>query len=103
MCLAKDKYEVILVKNKNLKNNKKAIKDNDDNLFNEMSYELAGDIGAIDNDEMVNNKKLVTEKNNNDNIFTEMASEFAGPRGSIDSEDMVNNPKRRNVRNDKNK
>lgn len=37
----------------------------DKNFFNEMNYELAGDIGAIDNEDMKNNKKLVTEKSNN--------------------------------------
>ncbi|ABR46763.1 hypothetical protein Amet_0536 [Alkaliphilus metalliredigens QYMF] len=39
----------------------------DENFFKEMNYELAGDIGAIDNEDMVNNRKLKsnqTEKNN---------------------------------------
>ncbi|SDL21602.1 hypothetical protein [Natronincola ferrireducens] len=34
----------------------------DKNFFNEMNYELAGDIGAIDHEEMVNNEKLITGK-----------------------------------------
>lgn len=34
----------------------------DQNFFNAMSYELAGDIGAIDNEEMKNNKKLIIGK-----------------------------------------
>lgn len=55
--------EVILVENK--KKNKKNL---DKNFFNEMAYELAGDIGAVDNEEMVNNKKLITEKNSNKNF-----------------------------------
>ncbi|MCC5910133.1 MAG: hypothetical protein JJT76_06815 [Clostridiaceae bacterium] len=42
---------------------KKQLKRNiDKNFFNEMNYELAGDIGVIDNEEMVDNKKLITEK-----------------------------------------
>lgn len=32
------------------------------NFFNEMNYELAGDIGAIDAEEMLNNEKLITGK-----------------------------------------
>lgn len=43
------------------KKNKKTNK-NDENLFREMSYELAGDIGAIDNDDMKSNRKLINEK-----------------------------------------
>ncbi len=30
----------------------------DKNFFKEMNYEIAGDIGAIDNEDMMNNKKL---------------------------------------------
>ncbi|AKL97008.1 hypothetical protein CACET_c35770 [Clostridium aceticum] len=41
---------------------KEAKKSLDKNFFNEMNYELAGDIGAIDNEDMLNNKKLITEK-----------------------------------------
>lgn len=36
----------------------------DENFFNAMSYELAGEIGAIDNEEMKNNEKLITSKKN---------------------------------------
>ncbi|WP_176461650.1 hypothetical protein [Anaeromicrobium sediminis] len=42
---------------------KKTIENNMNNFFNEMAYELAGDIGAIDNEEMLNNSNLITEKN----------------------------------------
>ncbi|WP_156782406.1 hypothetical protein [Geosporobacter ferrireducens] len=35
----------------------------DKNFFKEMNYELAGDIGAIDHEDMMHNKKLLTEKN----------------------------------------
>ncbi len=42
---------------------KKTKKNIDKNFFNEVSYEIAGDVGAIDNEEMVNNKKLITDKN----------------------------------------
>ena len=38
---------------------KKAKKNNMNNFFNEMSYELAGDIGAVDNEEMLNNSNLI--------------------------------------------
>ncbi|ARE89483.1 hypothetical protein [Clostridium formicaceticum] len=41
------------------KKNKGAI---DKNFFNEMNYELAGDIGAINNEEMLKNKKLIAGK-----------------------------------------
>ncbi|SHJ64013.1 hypothetical protein SAMN02745975_02530 [Geosporobacter subterraneus DSM 17957] len=44
---------------------KKRTREIDSNFFNEMNYELAGDIGAIDNEDMVNHKKLVTEKTYN--------------------------------------
>ncbi|SET54474.1 hypothetical protein SAMN05660297_02709 [Natronincola peptidivorans] len=37
-------------------------KDINENFFREMNYELAGDIGAIDNEEMINNKKLMPGK-----------------------------------------
>jgi len=35
----------------------------DENLFRSMNYELAGDIGAIDNEDMLNNRKLIPQKN----------------------------------------
>lgn len=41
---------------------KKTKEDNDKNLFKEMAYELAGDIGTIDNEDMINNRKLITEQ-----------------------------------------
>lgn len=34
-------------------------KDNINNLFRAMSYELAGDIGVIDNEDMLNNRKII--------------------------------------------
>ena len=34
----------------------------DQSFFNAMSYELAGDIGAIDNEDMLNNRKLIVGK-----------------------------------------
>lgn len=40
----------------------------DQSFFNAMSYELAGDIGAIDNEEMKNNKKLIVGKKAKSNI-----------------------------------
>lgn len=30
----------------------------DKNFFNAMNYELAGEIGVIDNEDMINNKKI---------------------------------------------
>lgn len=30
----------------------------DKNFFNSMNYELAGEIGVIDNEDMINNKKV---------------------------------------------
>ncbi|SNS40632.1 hypothetical protein SAMN05446037_1009112 [Anaerovirgula multivorans] len=52
---------------KKQKQTKKGI---DKNFFNEMNYELAGDIGAIDNEEMMNNEKLITGKNRvNGSVF----------------------------------
>jgi len=35
----------------------------DENLFRSMNYELAGEIGAIDNEDMLNNRKLLSDKN----------------------------------------
>ena len=35
----------------------------DKNFFKAMNYELAGEIGVIDNEEMKNNMKLVDEDN----------------------------------------
>ncbi|WP_432667423.1 hypothetical protein R9X47_13645 [Wukongibacter baidiensis] len=35
-------------------------KSNLENFFKEMAYELAGEIGAVDNEEMQNNKNLTT-------------------------------------------
>lgn len=45
---------------------KKIQNDNMNNFFNAMSYELAGDIGVIDNEEMINNSKLITGKKSDD-------------------------------------
>lgn len=42
------------------KKNKKTV---DENFFNAMSYELAGEIGILDNEDMKQNKKLITDKN----------------------------------------
>jgi len=52
-----NKYEVIIMKQKQ---NKGTV---DENLFRSMNYELAGDIGAIDNEDMLNNRKLIPQKN----------------------------------------
>jgi len=35
----------------------------DENFFRSMNYELAGEIGAIDNEDMLNNQKLISDKN----------------------------------------
>ncbi len=48
---------------KNIKKSKD--KDLDINFFNAMSYELAGEIGAIDNEDMLENKKLPTADDSN--------------------------------------
>ncbi|AOT70717.1 hypothetical protein Gferi_14715 [Geosporobacter ferrireducens] len=53
----KNKYEVISVSKKH------SDRTIDKNFFKEMNYELAGDIGAIDHEDMMHNKKLLTEKN----------------------------------------
>ncbi len=42
---------------------KKAKGNNMNNFFNQMSYELAGDIGAIDNERMVNNEDMIKDIN----------------------------------------
>lgn len=39
-------------------------KEMDKNYFKATSYEFAGEIGILDNEEMKNNKKLLTDKNN---------------------------------------
>lgn len=36
----------------------------DKNLFKAMNYELAGEIGAIDNEDMINNRKLASKGSN---------------------------------------
>ena len=35
----------------------------DKNFFNAMSYELAGEIGILDNEDMKQNIKLISDKN----------------------------------------
>lgn len=45
-------YEVIILKEK--KNDKK----NNKNFFKQMNYEIAGEHGIIDNEDMKNNRKL---------------------------------------------
>ncbi|MBS4041635.1 MAG: hypothetical protein KGZ81_13690 [Flavobacteriales bacterium] len=45
-----------------MKKEKNKDKEMDINFFNAMSYELAGEIGAIDNEDMLNNRKLVVGK-----------------------------------------
>jgi len=52
-----NKYEVIIMKEKQ---NKSTL---DENFFRSMNYELAGEIGAIDNEDMLNNRKLISEEN----------------------------------------
>ncbi len=44
-----------------LKDNKKEEKI-DKNFFKAMNYELAGEIGILDNEDMKNNRKLISEK-----------------------------------------
>jgi len=51
------------VENKNNDKNK----ENMNNFFKEMSYELAGDIGAIDNEDMLHNSYLETDDFKNRN------------------------------------
>lgn len=34
----------------------------DENFFREMNYEIAGEIGVIDSEEMLNNEKLLNQK-----------------------------------------
>jgi len=34
----------------------------DENFFRSMNYELAGEIGAIDNEDMLNNRKLISDQ-----------------------------------------
>lgn len=53
----KNTYEVIRLKEKN---NKEAL---DENFFRAMSYELAGEIGVLDNEDMKNNRKLINKPN----------------------------------------
>ncbi|WP_026476542.1 hypothetical protein [Alkaliphilus transvaalensis] len=43
----------------------RSLRDMNENFFNAMNYELAGEIGAIDNEDMLNNRKLLTGKNQN--------------------------------------
>lgn len=40
------------------KRKKTSAEDMDINFFNAVSYELAGEIGVIDNEDMIDNKKL---------------------------------------------
>lgn len=35
----------------------------DENFFRAMNYELAGEIGAIDNEDMLNNRNLISKQN----------------------------------------
>lgn len=44
---------------------KKDKKNIDKSFFKEMAYELSGDIGAIDNEDMIENRKLPNSKNLN--------------------------------------
>lgn len=37
---------------------KRINKNMDKSFFNEMGYEIAGDVGAVDNDDMIYNKKF---------------------------------------------
>lgn len=38
----------------------------DKNFFNAMSYEFAGEIGILDNEDMKNNRGLITNRNKQD-------------------------------------
>lgn len=54
----KNTYEVIILKEKETKEIV------DKNYFKAISYELAGEIGVIDNEDMKNNRKLIKNLNN---------------------------------------
>jgi len=41
----------------------------DENLFRSMNYELAGEIGAIDNEDMLNNRKLISKDRKKFRLF----------------------------------
>lgn len=53
-------YEVIILKEKECKETV------DKNFFKAVSYELAGEIGVIDNEDMKNNRKLISDKDKED-------------------------------------
>lgn len=38
----------------------------DKNFFKAMSYEIAGEIGVLDNEDMKNNRKLISDKDKKD-------------------------------------
>lgn len=57
MNCSKTTYEVMILKDKQ---GKKMV---DKNFFNAMSYELAGEIGILDNEDMKQNIKLISAKN----------------------------------------
>lgn len=57
MNCSKTTYEVMILKDKQ---GKEMV---DKNFFNAMSYELAGEIGIIDNEDMKQNIKLISDKN----------------------------------------
>lgn len=56
----KTTYEVMTLKNKE---NKEIV---DKNFFKAMSYELGGEIGVLDNEDMINNRKLDPNPNKQD-------------------------------------
>jgi len=35
----------------------------DKNFFKALNYEIAGEVGAIDNEDMLNNRKLISDQN----------------------------------------
>ena len=57
MNCSKTTYEVMILKDKQ---GKEIV---DKNFFNAMSYELAGEIGILDNEDMKQNIKLISDKN----------------------------------------
>ena len=57
MNCSKTTYEVMILKDKQ---GKEIV---DKNFFNAMSYELAGEIGILDNEDMKQNMKLISDKN----------------------------------------
>lgn len=56
---AKNRYEVMIMKEKQTKSTV------DKNFFKALNYEIAGEVGAIDNEDMLNNRKLISDQTKN--------------------------------------